>query len=158
MSVTGGGIKITIFNTQGEIEMTAYLPGPDAMKGYSYKSQRTVAIIEDERDIVDIYSCICALKGLKISFIAYDGFDALELFKNAVCPDIILIDHRMPNMTGLEAMKKMLDIDPEARFVFLSADEEVREQALKAGAKAFLKKPASINEIYDMIIKVLGMP
>ncbi len=128
------------------------------MKGYSYKSQRTVAIIEDERDIVDIYSRICVLKGLRVAFIAYDGANALELFKKAVCPDVILIDHRMPNMTGLEAMKKMLDIDPGARFVFLSADEEVREQALKAGAKAFLKKPASISEIYDAIMKVLDGP
>ncbi len=144
-----------IFNTRGDIETTPYLPGSDAMKGYSYKSQRTVAIIEDERDIVDIYSRICVLKGLRVAFIAYDGANALELFKKAVCPDVILIDHRMPNMTGLEAMKKMLDIDPGARFVFLSADEEVREQALKTGAKAFLKKPASINEIYDVITKVL---
>jgi len=138
--------------------MTAYLPGSDAMKGSSYKNQRTVAIIEDERDIADIYSRICALKGLRISFVAYDGVDALELFKNAVCPDVILIDHRMPNMTGIEAMKKMLEIDPDAKFVFLSADEEVREQALKEGARAFLKKPACMCDIYDVIMKVLDGP
>jgi CheY-like chemotaxis protein len=125
------------------------------MEGYSYKGQRTVAIIEDERDIVNIYSRICALKGFRIAFIAYDGANALELFRKAVCPDVILIDHRMPNMSGLEAMKKMLDIDPEARFVFLSADEEVREQALSTGARAFLKKPAGISEIYGVMMKVL---
>jgi two-component system, chemotaxis family, chemotaxis protein CheY len=135
--------------------MTAYLPGPDAMEGFSYKRQRTVAIVEDERDIVDIYSRICTLKGFRISFVAYDGAEALERFKDAVCPDVILMDHRMPSMTGLEAMRRMLDIDPEAKFVFLSADEEVREQALSSGAKAFLKKPAGINEIYGVMTKVL---
>jgi CheY-like chemotaxis protein len=137
------------------MEMTAYLPGPDAMGGFSYKRQRTVAIVEDERDIVDIYARICTIKGFMVAFVAYDGYEALELFKNAVCPDVILIDHRMPNITGLEAMKKMLDIDPCAKFVFLSADEEVRDRALEAGAKAFLKKPAGINEICDVMMKVL---
>jgi two-component system chemotaxis response regulator CheY len=136
--------------------MTACLPGSDAMKGFPYKSQRTVAIVEDERDIVDIYSHICVRKGFRIEFVAYDGTDALELFKDAVCPDVILMDHRMPNMSGLEAMKMMLAIDPAARFVFLSADEEVREQALEAGARAFLKKPASISEIYGVMMEVLG--
>ncbi len=136
--------------------MTAYLPGQDAMGGVSYKRQRTVAIVEDERDIVDIYSRICTLKGYSIVFVAYDGYEALELFKNAVCPDLILMDHRMPNMTGLEAMRKILDIDPCARFVFLSADEEVGEHAIKAGAKAFLKKPAGLNETCDAMVKALG--
>jgi CheY-like chemotaxis protein len=138
--------------------MTARIPGPDATMGGPYKTQRTVAIIEDERDIVEIYSRICVLKGLRISFTANDGFDALEQFKKAVCPDIILIDHRMPSMTGLEAMKKMLDIDPDAKFVFLSADEEIREQALKEGARAFLKKPACMGDIYAVITKVLDGP
>ena len=125
------------------------------MKRFSYQGPHTVAIIEDERDIVDIYSRLCALKGLRVVFVAYDGADALEQFKNTVCPDVILMDHRMPNMTGLEAMKKMLEIDHDAKFVFLSADEEVREQALMQGAKAFLKKPAGIIEIYNAIMKLL---
>ncbi len=143
------------FNMQGDMGLTVYLPGSDAIKGVSYQSQRTVAIVEDERGIVDIYSRICALKGYRIAFIAYDGADALELFKNTVCPDIILMDHRMPGMNGLEAMKNMLYIDPGAKFIFLSADDEVREEALEAGAKAFLKKPAGIKEIYGVITKVL---
>jgi len=153
----GRGINISVIDTQGAIVLTAYLPGSDdATRGFAGKNQRSVAIIEDERDIVDIYSRICTLKKLRISFVAYDGIDALEQFRNIVCPpDVILIDHRMPNMTGLEAMKRMLEIDPRGRFVFLSADEDVREQPLEAGAKAFLKKPASINEIYSVIVRVL---
>jgi YesN/AraC family two-component response regulator len=140
------------------MEMTAYLHGLDTMEGSLYERQRTVAIVDDEQDIVDIYSRLCDLKGLRISFIAYDGAEALELFKGAVCPDLILMDHRMPGMTGLDAMKRMLDIDPEARFVFLSADEDIRDQALSCGAMAFLKKPAGIKEISDAMVKVLKAP
>ncbi len=146
---------MSTFEAHGGREMASYLPGLDTIGGASYKGLRTVAIVEDERDIVDIYSRICTLKGFRIAFIAYDGIDALERFKNTVCPDVILMDHRMPYMTGLEAMKKMLEVDPDAKFVFLSADEEVREQALRAGAKAFLKKPAGLNDIYKEIMRVL---
>ncbi|HTY90806.1 MAG TPA: response regulator [Methanocella sp.] len=120
--------------------------------------KKTVAIIEDEKDIVDLYSKICESMGLKVSFVAYDGLEGLETFKNSFCPDVILIDHRMPAMTGLEAMRAMLDVEPEARFVFLSASQEVQDDALEAGARAFLMKPALMAEIKNTISRVLDEP
>lgn len=119
-------------------------------------AEKTVAIIEDEQDIVDIYSRICESMGLKIAFVAYDGREGLETFRISPCPDVLLIDHRMPALTGLEAMSEMLDIEPEARFIVLSASDEIRDDALKAGARAFLKKPAFIAEIKNTIMMVLG--
>jgi two-component system chemotaxis response regulator CheY len=117
-----------------------------------------VAIVEDERDLVDVYVRLCDLKGLHVSFIAYNGCEAVNIFSSCTTPDVVLIDHRMPSMTGLEAMRKMLEIRPNAKFLFLSADEEVKADAMKAGARAFLKKPASLIEIYDTIMKVISEP
>jgi two-component system chemotaxis response regulator CheY len=62
----------------------------------------------------------------------------------------------MPALTGLEAMKAMLEIEPGARFIFLSASEEIREESLEAGARAFLKKPVFLAEIKSTIMKVLN--
>ena len=107
---------------------------------------QTVAIIEDEKGIVEVYGHICRMMGLTISFVAYDGAEGLEAFRKSTCPDVILIDHRMPGMMGIEAMGRMLDINPDASFIMLSADEEIKNDALDAGAKAFLKKPATIAE------------
>jgi two-component system chemotaxis response regulator CheY len=120
--------------------------------------QNTVAIVEDEKDLVDVYVRLCDLKDLQVSFIAYNGCEAVHIFSSCTMPDIILMDHRMPSMTGLEAMKKMLEIRPDAKFLFLSADEEVKADALKAGARAFLKKPASLMEIYNTMMKVIREP
>jgi two-component system, chemotaxis family, chemotaxis protein CheY len=148
------GFSIT--REQGDI--TSHFTDTNVMDRQPYKRPKSVAIIEDERDIAEIYMRLCLMKGLRVSFVAYDGCKAVEEFKRSVCPDLILIDHRMPFMTGLEAMKKMLDIDPEARFIFLSADEEIKDEAMGAGAKAFMKKPASLGEIYGVMAKVLGEP
>jgi len=62
----------------------------------------------------------------------------------------------MPALTGLEAMKAMLEIEPCARFIFLSASDEVRDESLEAGARAFLKKPAALADIKNTIMKVLN--
>ncbi len=62
----------------------------------------------------------------------------------------------MPQMTGLEAMKRILDIDPCARFIVLSADEVVRDEAMETGARAFVKKPASLAEICRTLERVLS--
>ncbi len=139
--------------------MTAdFSPESDAMKRRACEGQNTVAIIEDEKDLVDIYVRLCVLKNMRISFIAYNGCEAVSIFKRSPLPDVLLIDHRMPTMTGVEAMKLMLEINPKSKFIFLSADDNVRDEALKSGAKAFLKKPAGLMEIYAVIMKVIAGP
>ncbi len=137
---------------------TDFSPESDAMRRQASDGQRTVAIIEDEKDLVDIYVRLCILKNMSIAFIAYNGCEAISNFKRCPLPDVILIDHRMPTMTGIEAMKTMLDINPKSKFIFLSADDNIRDDALRSGAKAFLKKPAGLMEIYTMITKVIAEP
>jgi two-component system chemotaxis response regulator CheY len=144
-----------IIGTAGNMAIPPRFPETGYMDGQTEGRKRTVAIIEDEKDIIDVYSTMCRTLGLEIAFIAYDGAEGLEAFKRSLCPDIILIDHRMPIMTGLEAMMSMLDIDPDARFIVLSADEDISKDALDSGARAFIKKPASLREISSTIKKVL---
>lgn len=140
--------------SSGEMSVQRHFSGNDGRP--SFNSQKTVAIIEDEKEIVELYIKICESAGLKIAFIAYDGGEGLETFRRSLCPDVILIDHRMPALTGLEAMKAMLEIEPGARFIFLSASDEIRNESLAAGARAFLKKPSRLSEIKSTIMKVLN--
>jgi len=131
---------------------------PEATEVQDKDRRFTVAIVEDEGDLVDVYAQLCDLKGLRISFIAYNGREAVDIFSSCATPDVILMDHRMPALTGLEAMKKMREMRPEARFLFLSADEEIRPEAMRAGARAFLKKPVSLMDIYNTMLKVVQEP
>ncbi len=115
-----------------------------------------VAIIEDNREVVDLYAMLVRSRGMRVGFVARDGAEAVRAFAAAQrLPDVLIIDHRMPAKSGLEAMREMLALRPEARFVFISADADTRAEALAAGAKAFVQKPASINEIAETILNVL---
>jgi two-component system chemotaxis response regulator CheY len=50
-------------------------------------------------------------------------------------------------MNGIEATKEILKISPHTKIIFLSADEGIKEEALKVGAAGFLQKPVSLKEI-----------
>jgi CheY-like chemotaxis protein len=81
---------------------------------------------------------------------ASDGQEAISLVKNLPqVPDIILMDHRMPHMSGLEATRIILNSFPDSkiRIIFISADMKVKQEAMKAGAQLFFVKPVSIKQI-----------
>jgi two-component system, chemotaxis family, chemotaxis protein CheY len=111
-----------------------------------------IAIVEDEKDLVDVYKRVFARRNIIVCFVAFDGREALKKFiECAPKPHVILMDHRLPGMPGIEVTEEMLKLDPEAKVVFLSADVGVMDLALKAGAVAFLKKPASLKDIVGTV-------
>ena len=71
-------------------------------------------------------------------------------------PDIILMDHRMPQMNGLEATKIILDSFPNSRIriIFISADLSIKQKAMEAGAQLFLVKPVSIKQILSTLDQI----
>ena len=107
-----------------------------------------IAIVDDQRSIVDIYSKILIAKNIPIAFIAYDGEEAVNKFTSCMPrPKVVLMDFRMPSMNGLEASKIIWKIEPSTKIIFVSADSGVKEEAIKAGAAGFIQKPASLREI-----------
>jgi two-component system chemotaxis response regulator CheY len=107
-----------------------------------------VAIVDDERSLVEVYQKILEMKGIPVCFVAYDGDEAVKLFKkHNPRPCVVLMDYRMPMVNGVEATKQILKMDSETKVIFISADERVRSEAIKAGAVMFVQKPASMKEI-----------
>jgi two-component system chemotaxis response regulator CheY len=64
-------------------------------------------------------------------------------------PDIIIMDHRMPNKDGVETTKEILQINPNTKIIFASADTAVRDAALASGALSFLSKPFAVADLMD---------
>ena len=107
-----------------------------------------IAIVEDEPQVADLYKTAFTALGMSISFIAGDGLEAIKAFKDSdPRPDIVIMDHRMPEMTGVAAMKEMQKLNPETRYIIVSADSSVREEALGAGALMFLEKPIKLKQL-----------
>jgi len=71
-------------------------------------------------------------------------------------PDVILMDHRMPLKNGLEASKEILQINPDIKIIFITADQTIREEALSIGVADFIDKPFSIQDIITSIKKCVN--
>jgi two-component system chemotaxis response regulator CheY len=111
-----------------------------------------LAIVEDEIDLVRVYIRLFEKRGIPVCFVAYEGNEAILKF--IACtpkPHLVLMDYRLPVMNGIEVTKRILEIDPDTKIIFLSADTSVKEEALKAGAFTFLAKPVSLNIIMNEV-------
>ncbi|MBN1388791.1 MAG: response regulator transcription factor [Bacteroidales bacterium] len=103
--------------------------------------------------------------GLRILLDAFDDFDiageagngeeVLKIIHNSKC-HIILMDINMPIMDGIEATRRVIEINPGIKIIALSmyGEEEYYHSMVEAGAKGFLLKDSDINEVKDAIITV----
>jgi two-component system response regulator DesR len=84
-----------------------------------------------------------------------NGQACLEYLENNPEPDIILLDVHMPEMNGLELIKR-IKMRWETPVIFLTTfdDEYLKQQAIEAGAKGLLLKNIALNELIDSILKV----
>lgn len=117
-----------------------------------------VMIVDDEplireglRTIVEWEDC-----GFQVAAVAVDGMDALSKIPQAK-PDLMVIDVRMPGMTGLQLMQNVQEqYDPAPLFIVLSghADFEYARQALSMRAEGYILKPVDEEELEDALRKV----
>jgi two-component system, chemotaxis family, chemotaxis protein CheY len=115
-----------------------------------------IGIVEDEPDVADLYETVFIARGMSISFVAEDGLEAIKAFKDSdPKPFIIIMDHRMPEMTGIDAMKKMLKLNSGTKYVIVSADSSIRDEAIEAGAAMFLEKPIQLKQLIRCVDNLL---
>src|SRR5512137_2011095 len=117
-----------------------------------------ILIAEDERDIRDLITFTLGFAGFEV-VAAANGEEAVNLAKQET-PDLILMDVRMPRMTGYEACAVM-KADPKLKdvpVIFLSAkgqDTEI-QTGLQAGATDYLLKPFAPDQLTARIQAVLA--
>jgi two-component system chemotaxis response regulator CheY len=88
---------------------------------------------------------------------AENAREAVERYQE-LKPDLVTMDIIMPEESGLEAVKKIISMDPGAKIVMVSAmgQEKIVEEALTSGAKAFITKPIKTDELLKTIEAVLA--
>jgi two-component system alkaline phosphatase synthesis response regulator PhoP len=117
-----------------------------------------ILIAEDERDIRDLITFTLGFAGYEV-VAASNGEEALALAKQSV-PDLILMDVRMPRMTGYEACAAMKADErlKDVPVIFLSAkgqDAEI-QTGLQVGATEYLLKPFAPDQLTARIQAVLS--
>ena len=119
--------------------------------------QPSVAIVDDEANVVRTYELLFKRRNINQAFTALDAGEAIEKFNNSnPKPRVVIIDYRLPSMSGVELMEKLLAIEPDTKIIFISGDDSIRDNVLDLGADVFLKKPTKINDITESVNSLLA--
>ncbi len=112
---------------------------------------KSVIIIDDDEDTVRLFTEFLEEKEINVVGNGFDGVTAVKLFKK-LKPDVILIDLNMPNGSGFYAIKKIQDIDPNARIIAVTADTSTEtEEKLKKLSVLAIQKPFNIEHVISSI-------
>ena len=90
--------------------------------------------------------------GFRVCGIALDGPEGIQVFEE-IEPDVVFVDIRMDEMSGLEMIEKLQQRKKKAVYVIVTAYDEFSyaKKAISLGVKDYLLKPVSRKELLDMV-------
>ncbi|WP_270170757.1 response regulator [Paenibacillus sp. SYP-B4298] len=115
-------------------------------------------LIADDADVVRLsLRTLLHAAGYEVVAEARTGREAVELYE-AYKPDLVTMDLTMPDMDGVEATRKIIEMDVRARVVVCSAYGEQKQvlEAIAAGAKHAVSKPLRNDRLIQAIAVVLN--
>ena len=88
---------------------------------------------------------------------AEDGQQGVELYKEHG-PDLVFLDIVMPEKSGVEVVKEIMEFDPEATIIMASSvgTKENLKQALEFGAKDFIQKPLNSDKVKNVVQRIFS--
>src|SRR5215208_4497608 len=121
----------------------------------SLSSQQCIMVVDDEDDIIEIVKRSLGRQGYLV-FGFTDPFIALENFElEAKKYRLVISDIRMPSMNGYEFVKKIQNLQPEAKVLLMSAFEinpnEFSKVLPSVKIHGFISKPASLKQITNVV-------
>lgn len=114
-----------------------------------------ILIVDDSRTSRKMLRGMLEAGGHEVIDEALNGQEGVQKFQ-ALKPDIITLDITMPVVDGVEALKMIKALDPEAKVVMVTAAGQKNKmiECIKAGANEFLTKPFEQKEIVSAIAKM----
>ena len=106
----------------------------------------SVLIVDDERPITDAFAAFFERHGNHTVTCAYTGADAIAAFE-ASRPDLVLLDLRLPDMTGFDVYARIREYSPAVIMISGHGDIPLAVQALQSGAENFLTKPVELPHL-----------
>jgi CheY-like chemotaxis protein len=115
--------------------------------------KRRILIVEDDADVIEIlslmlsdYDCI----------LATDGKKAVQLY-SIYKPSLVLMDIMLPELNGIDATKKILERDPDAKIVGVTAfGKKWGKDLLEAGVLEIVEKPFTRKKLVEVVERHLN--
>lgn len=120
---------------------------------------KTALIVDDMAFVRKTLSTLLSQAHYQVIGEAADGAEAVKLYTK-LRPDFVTMDIVMPMLSGIEATRKIIATDKEARIIIISAmsQENLIMEAIHAGAKDFIQKPFNKTEVIKTIERALKDP
>jgi two-component system, chemotaxis family, chemotaxis protein CheY len=114
--------------------------------------QVRVLVVDDETITRKMVIQVLKSQGYDVIGEAENGLEGVQLYKN-LKPDLVTMDVRMPRMDGINALEQIKKINPNAKVVMLTAenDKETVMKLLKGGAANYVVKPIERNILLQKV-------
>jgi two-component system chemotaxis response regulator CheY len=118
---------------------------------------KSVLICDDAAFMRMMIKDILTKNGYEIAGEAENGVKAVEKYDETK-PDLVLMDITMPEMDGIESLKKIKESDGNANIIMCSAmgQQAMVIEAIQSGAKDFIVKPFQADRVLEAVKKVIG--
>lgn len=111
-----------------------------------------ILVIDDELHICNLLEEFLTREGYDVttSTSAREGIEKIKVER----PQIILLDIRMPDMSGIEAIKKIREVDKNVGIIMATAvmDEKIAQEAIKLGAEEYIVKPFDLDYLKKSLL------
>ncbi len=114
----------------------------------------TILVVDDNEDLLETFAMILKRRGFFVET-AENGATAVEKFKNRNY-DVALMDIVMPEMNGVEALRRIKELDPDSSIILMTAysDDALIQTARDQGARHIVHKPIKIEQLIKLITEV----
>ncbi|MBU5469657.1 response regulator [Falcatimonas sp. MSJ-15] len=118
---------------------------------------KNILVCDDAAFMRMMIKDILSKNGYNIVGEAENGAKAVEKYAETK-PDLVLMDITMPEMDGIQALKKIKESDPGAKIIMCSAmgQQAMVIESIQSGAKDFIVKPFQPDRVLEAVKKVIG--
>ena len=118
---------------------------------------KNILICDDAAFMRMMIKDILTKNGYNVVGEAENGLKAVEKYSETK-PDLVLMDITMPEMDGIQALKKIKELDSGATVIMCSAmgQQAMVIEAIQSGAKDFIVKPFQAERVLEAVKKVVG--
>ncbi|HLD29758.1 MAG TPA: response regulator [bacterium] len=116
------------------------------------RKQKTLLVIDDESDVLEVLQEFLISEGYKVS-LAFDGSEGIQKYVERK-PDGVLLDIAMPGKNGIEVLKEIKKIDPQANVIMITAyrDAEKVVECFRFGAYDCVFKPFDLEYLKNALM------
>jgi DNA-binding response OmpR family regulator len=122
----------------------------------SQKNPKTILVVEDDPDILNVIDIMLGLEGYDIRLLS-NGQPIMQ--NQTVLPDLYILDKMLPDVDGAEVCSflKSQSITKDIPVIMISASTKSREASLKAGATNFIEKPFRMPIFLNAVANALDV-